>query len=81
MLVNHKAIAAKSKLQLHKVATDKKEKSHKANVAVDVLREWATKREALSLKRPSQRDRRSIDQAENDRKVSFPVAAEVAADM
>ena len=48
ILVNHKAIAAKSKLQLHKVATDKKEKKEKCHVALDVLGEWTTKRKALS---------------------------------
>ena len=50
MLVNHKMIVAQSKLQLHKVATDKKEKqakSHHEVVPLDVVGEWTTKRKAL----------------------------------
>ena len=47
ILVNHKAIVAKSKLQLHKVATDKKEKKAKSHAPLDVVGEWTTKRKAL----------------------------------
>ena len=50
ILVNHKAIAARSKLQLFKVATDKKDKQatteHKV-VPLDVLGTWTNKRKAM----------------------------------
>ena len=45
ILVNHKAIAAKSKLLLHKVATEKKTlKKAKSHSPVDVIGEWTAKR-------------------------------------
>ena len=48
ILVNHKVIAAKSKLLLHKVTTEKKEKKDNVIVPIDNLGEWTTKRKALS---------------------------------
>ena len=48
ILVNHKVIAGKSKLQLHKVTTEKKEKKEKVIVPTHVIEDWSNKRKAMS---------------------------------
>ena len=46
MPVNHKVVAAKSKLQLHRVTAEKKEKQH-VIVPIDVIQDWNNKRKAI----------------------------------
>ena len=44
LLVNHKLIVAQSKLQMHKVATDKKDKKAKPLAPLDDVGAWTSKR-------------------------------------
>ena len=47
ILVNHKPIAAKSKLQLHKVKTDNTDKKEKVVVPIDHVGGWQAKRKYI----------------------------------